>query len=1169
MLKKGLLNEEEQVVVEEPVIPEVSPLKTDQPLSGLGLLRQGLIKQEEEETVQDREEILTAQANKKIQTNSAVQEAALRFAKDHLGLKDISTEDAMDEFMEHFREFNVNELVAAGDYNYVSGLAADATGKTNLSKKARERAAQRLSDYRLLYQTFSEMPAFADGDWWKATGDYAEGILKAPSTYIGMLLPGIGKGSGIAATQAAKIGVQRTLSQALKSPISTLANKAAANPLVTTVLVEGGAGSLQNIAEQKTEMEIDLRDEYDPAETALAFGISGAAPVALAPNALKGLVRGKVESETGELTEEALAAVTKKNEAASKVAEETLSKNSILAEKASSILRPLDPEKVAAGREKFADIAEDAGIKQVGDKEGLARTLGVDEEELAITGDFVLSLDKTRTKRIFGATVEILAKSKDGLLDEERITEGIARVIRGLEEKKLGSGKEFYDDILKKYNITSDDMANMLMADVSDAARLMQQAGAAKKMFRNLNSLTSDTIFALDDVSKESIERVGKAIEDGDVRKAIQADKDLKQTAEQGWIRSLDSLRLAAMTSQTATTVRNTVSGFVRAGIDTATRGLDRGIDAGISVVTGRTIRQAPNEDIFAVAYGLVNKKETDAIETMFKTGFYKKASQMFRELQDVPGVDGGKQMRMRGFARELNALNTLSDNMFKRVAFSAGLKRGLNELYTQQLRAGKKVSADDYNLREIIRRGDFASFFSKEDTKGVLDKAVKDALYFTYQRSPDNPVTRAFIQGIHKYPFLTTSIVPFPRFIANAMRFTYEYSPLYIYEGAKRSLFRDESNYEEISKALVGTGILAGAMVFRNSEYAGENWWEGKTSDGKTFDMRPFFPAAPYLFVADLINRGIKGDPIMGDRSFITDAIQALSGTQFRAGFGIYAIDSALKDIFRDDIDAYSKAATIGTNFGANIINTFTIPVTLGQDMYNTFLSPDDERIVREMKASVDGWDDIFNLTMNKALARIPANYALEKMLSDSLGTETREIYQVPTREEPLRRTTPISRQTFGILLNERKNFLESEMARLKISKRILSQRTGVPEADTLISTLIGEYATDYIVPQMMKSKKYKEMSPEEQKEFIRAKISNYKGDIMNLVKAQSKIAGVERYGFDPMQRVAFNKFGPALQKKATEKYHEMFGEPKEGEYYDFEVLVSLAKKFRARGFQ
>lgn len=1143
-------------------VPAVTATTTvEQPSSILSRLSNSI--------AEDKDEVLTAQVNKNIQSNSAVQEAAIRFARDRLGLKDISAEEAMDEFMEHFREFNVNELTAAGDYNYVSALASDSTGKTDLSKDARERASQRLSDYRLLYQTFSEMPAFADGDWWKATGDYAEGILKAPSTYVGMLLPGIGKGSGIAATQAAKIGVQRTLSQALKSPISTLANKAAANPLKTTVLVEGTAGSLQNIAEQKTEMEVDLRDDYDASETALAFGISGAAPIALAPNVLKGLVRGKVESKTGELTQEALDAVAKKNEEASKIAEETLKKNSTIAAKASSVLRPLDPEQVAAGREKLADIADDAGIDQVGDTSGLARTLGIEEDQLAITGDFVLGIDKTRTKRIFGATVEILAKSKDGLLEGERITEGVARVIRGLEEKKLGSGKKAYEDILEKYNITSDDMANMLMADVSDAARLMQQAGQAKKMFRNLNSLTSETIFALDDVAKETIQKAGKALEDGDVRKALQADKDLKQTAEQGWIRSLDSLRLAAMTSQTATTMRNTVSGFARAGIDTATRALDKGIDAGISIATGRTLRQAPNEDIFAVGYGLVNKAESDAIETMFKSGFYKKASQMFRELQDVPGVEGGKQMRMRGLARELNALNTMSDNMFKRAAFSAGLKRGLNEFYTKQLRAGKNVKAEDFNLREIIRRGDFANFFTKEETSQILDKAVKDAMYFTYQRSPDNPVTRAFIQGIHKYPFLTTSLVPFPRFIANAMRFTYEYSPLYVYEGAKRSLFKDEGNYEEISKALVGTGMLAGAMAFRNSEYAGENWWEGKSETGDTFDLRPFFPAAPYLFVADLINRGLNGDPVMGDRSFITDSIQALSGTQFRAGFGIYAIDSALKDIFRDDIDAYAKAGTIGAEFAGNIINTFTIPITAGQDMYNTFLAPDDERIVREMRASVEGADDIFNLIVYKALSRVPMNYKLEQYLADSIGIDAREIYQVPTREEPLRRKTPIARQTYGILLNDRKNFLEKELARLKISKRILSQKTGVPEADTMINTLIGEYATDYVVPQMMKSEKYKDMSPAEQKAFIQATIQNYKGIILDVVKAQSKTAGVDRYGFDPMQRVRFNKFGPAVQKRALDRYHEMFGEPKEGEMYDYEVLVLMGKKAEKRGFQ
>jgi hypothetical protein len=1120
----------------------------------------------------DREEVLASQADKNIIKNPAVREAAVRFVRDRLGRKDLSEDEAVDEYIEHFREFGVNELVAGGDYNYVSAAANDATGGTNLDNDARERAGQRLSDYRLLYQTYNEMPAFSDG-FWKATGDYTEGLLKAPSTYVGLLLPGIGKGSGVAATQAAKIGVQRTLMQALKTPVSTIANKAVANPLKTTMFVEGSAASLQNIAQQKTEMELDLRDDYSYSETGLVFGVGAAAPIAVAPNAIKGLVTDVVEEGSEELSETALKAVAKKNEEATIKAEKVLKENNVLAEQVSSTLRPLDPEKVKAGREKFADIADEKGISQIGDKEGLAKTLGAKEEDISITSDFVLSLDKNRTKRIFGASVEILAKSDDGLLENERITEGVARVIRGMNDKKSSAGDKFYKDILEKYNLTSDDFANMFMADVSDAARLLQQAGAAKKtlegaenkIFTRLNAVAADSIFALDDTAKDSIERLGKAIEDGDVRKITESSKELAQVQQQGWLRSLDTLRLAAMTSQAATTIRNTVSGVTRVGFDVLTRGLDRGIDAAVSKIAGKQIRQAPNEDIFAVAYGLINKRETEAVSEIFTLGFHTKASQLFRELQDIPAdaAAGGRVMRMRGLARELNALNTMSDNMFKRAAFVSSLKRQLNDMYNTRIRAGESLSASDFNLRNIMREGNFNKVFGEGDGKQVLDKAVKDALYFTYQKSPDSPTARAFIQGMHKYPFLTTSLVPFPRFVANAMRFTYEYSPLYIMEGAKRSLFRDENNYEEISKALVGTGMIAGAMAFRNSEYAGDNWWEGKTASGDTYDLRPFFPAAPYLFVADLINRGLKGDPLMGDRSFITDSIQALTGTQFRAGFGIYAIDSALNDVFRDDIDAYQKAATIGANFGANIASTFTIPLTLGQDMYNTFLAPDDERIVRETRTS-----DILQLIVTKSLARIPGNYAIENYLADSLGIDAREIYEVPTREEPLRRKTPIMRQVSGILLNERKNFLEEELARLKISNRILSQKTGVPEADTLINSLIGEYATDYLVPKLQNSDKYKEMSAAEQKEYIRQLIKNYKGDIMQLVKYRSRRSGKDRYGFDPMERVAFNRFTAGVQERALSEYHTKFGKPQGDEFYDYERLVDIAEKVRTRGF-
>jgi len=1110
--------------------------------------------------------------------NSAIREAASRFARDRFGMTNIDEDQAMEEFIEHFREFSVNEITAAGDYNYVSAAAADATGKTGLNINGKERAAQRLSDYRLLYQTFNEMPAFSDG-FWTATGDYAEGIFKAPSTYVGLLLPGVGKGSGVAATQMSKHLVNKTLAQALRSPVTTLANKAASNPIKTTMAVEGVAGTLQNIAEQKTEMEIDLRDDFDLSQTALVGGVSAVAPVALAPSAIKGLLKGKIEAETGEITEAALRQLEEANEAANEAAEKTLKSKSSVAQKASSVLPPLDPARVAAGREQFAETAEDLGVPQVGDKEGVARTIGADPDQLAITSDFVLSLDPNRTKRIWAAATEILAKSptiKDDL-GKLRITELVADVIRDMNKKKAGRGDKFYLATLKRYNITQDDFANMFMADVSDSARKLRMAAQAKQdltgvgtIFRDLNSVTADTIFALDDVAKKTVEKLNKATLDQDVRKILQSDKEVRQVAEQTWLKSLDALRLSAMTSQTATTFRNMVSGYSRVGFDIATRVFDRAIDAGISKVSGRQVRQTPNEDIIAIAYGLVNGRESKAIEQIFRMGFHNKASQLFRELQDIPADNvGGKTMRMRGLARELNALNTLSDNMFKRAAFVGGLKRSLNELYTIRSRkaakAGKEApDINDYNLVNIIKENKFNDTFTTKEGKALLDKAVSDALYFTYQRSPDNPIFKALIQGVHKYPFLTSSVVPFPRFIANAMRFTYEYSPLYIVEGAKRNLFRESANYDEIGKALVGTSFLIGSMAFRQSEFAGENWWEAKTSTGQTFDLRPFFPAAPYLFVADLLNRYMSDndDPVLGDRNFITDAVQALSGTQFRAGFGIYALDSALKDLFRDDIDASKKIETLGVNFAANILNTYTIPITAGQDLYNTFLAPDDERIVRQTNSS-----NILELTINKTLARLPGNYAIEKMLAEQLGINAPDIYESPTRDDPLRRVTPITRQTYGILLNDRKNFLEKELARLKISNRILSQKTGVPEADTMINALIGEYATDYIVPIMRNSDRYKDMKPDEQKEYIRQVIQNYKSEVMAFVKYRARRGGRERYGFDPMERVEFNRLRPMAQRRALEKYHRVYGKPEEGQKYDYEILTIYGKDFQKAG--
>ena len=87
-------------------------------------------------------------------------------------------------------------------------------------------------------------------------------------------------------------------------------------------------------------------------------------------------------------------------------------------------------------------------------------------------------------------------------------------------------------------------------------------------------------------------------------------------------------------------------------------------------------------------------------------------------------------------------------------------------------------------------------------------------------------------------------------------MRFTYEYSPLYLMgknKAGNRVITElvgpgNEENYEATAKALTGIAMYSAAYAFRSSENAGENWYEYKKDDGTTFDMRPFFSCCTLL---------------------------------------------------------------------------------------------------------------------------------------------------------------------------------------------------------------------------------------------------------------------------------------------------------------------------------
>ena len=1155
VLDQLVADDEDEKTVSAVKTSEAIPAAVSKPMSVLDQLVE--TQEEAEEEPEEINEAAAITAQKNIEDNSAVREAAVRFVQDRLGMTNITDPDvAMEEYIEHFRSFNVNEITAGGDYRYVSAAAADATETPDLTQETREKAAQRLSDYRLLYQTFNEMPAFADS-FLTAAGDYAEGILTAPSTYLGLLLPGAGKAGGIAAQTGAKVAVNRTLAQALKTPVTTLATKAAANPIKTTVIAEGIGGSLQNIAAQKTEITADLRDDYNPGETALAFGLSAALPAAGVVYAGKGGVKKYIEKDTPDL----VAKVLEQEEEATIAAAKTLTKNKKNKKLAKQVkdslpsLRALDENEVAKGK-----IVRD-----------------VMQEGKDLEPDFNMSMTPEKTLRVYAGMVELAAEAGLEKAPEERITEFVARAFEAVAKKDPEKAEKLYGDILDKYKLTHGDFGAFVMADASDWGRRGAAMAQAKRLQVRLNNAAANKIFGLDEEALKKIKELEEAVNEGDVRLALTKSDAVDDKAEvDGLARKLDTIRLAAMTSQTATTVRNGVGGFGRAGIDGVTKLVDRGIASGLKTIGYGKGKKGfnfddPNSDAMSVIYGMMNTKESSAIKEIFQMGFDQKAESLYRQLRDIDGKTGKKKgmNASRAIAMELNALNQLTDNFFKQAAFSGSLKRQLNEAFQKQLSEGKDVTAKDFNLLNIIEEGKFKSIFGDKRGQEMLDKAIKDSLYFTYQATPNTTAGKAFVSAIHSAPFLTTSLVPFPRFIMNALRFTYEYSPAYVFQGAARSFAKDADNYEEIAKSLIGTGILAGAVAFRGSENAGENWYEYKMDDGRTFDMRPFFPAAPYLFFADLYVKVKNGDPVIGDRRFIADALQALTGTQMRAGFGAYAIDGAIRDLLRDDQDAWQKAGKITGNYISNLFSTYTIPLTAGQDIANTWLSPDDEVIARQTDSS-----NLFDLIVTKSTARIPMNYALQKKIQEFTSKSSwlpqytaPEAYQPGTRDEPIRRQIPITRQVAGVLLRDRRNFLENEMARLKISPRRLVSKTGVPEADTLIGNLIGEYSVEYIVPILQSSEEYKSLDGVRQAEFLIDLINDYKSQIMKLARHRSRYAGVEKYGFDTMGKSEFNKIKSMYQNKAYEEYHRVYGKPEEGENYNYSILTDMAKGWEKIG--
>jgi len=571
--------------------------------------------------------------------------------------------------------------------------------------------------------------------------------------------------------------------------------------------------------------------------------------------------------------------------------------------------------------------------------------------------------------------------------------------------------EEEVSKLVTKYDLKPEDMYELIAGTrqgYGDAARVLQRLSIASRY-----------------VPKEA----------GDIAKlGVQEADDL------GFWKRLPNAYRGALVSSVATTMRNVISSVGRVPIDAATNLMDSAVNAAANPFRQQKVGVNPLD-----AAAVLMDRFAPGRNTKFWEQMKNVQPEINKELAATYAADVARVTKKDAFAKVEKAVDVA--NLLNRVTETATRKA----LFPVMLRREATRLGLDFN--ELVDTGGMANL-----PEEAWAKALDDTLGFTY--SAKSEVADKFGEMLDKMGkvgtvarVVGTTVMPFPRFMMNAMKFQFDYSPAgftKLLTEAERAKFA-KGDVSAVSKAIVGSSMLYGAYQFRNSENAGEKWYEGKLEDGRTVDLRPFFPAAPYLLVADVIKRAQDNTL---DQAFETkDILQGLSGAQFRAGTGLYVTDQLLKDLSgaSGNLD---KAKTITTSWLADIGAGFLQPFSTFKDFY----------------AQYDPEEAVYRDTKDNPLA------ALVRPIPGAQQAMGVPAAVSATREGPLTTEDPALRQLLGATIRPAKNIVERELDTLGLTPYDVGSKTGEVAIDRLVNRDLGIIAERGIAP-LLQSPEYQNL--------------------------------------------------------------------------------------------
>ena len=484
----------------------------------------------------------------------------------------------------------------------------------------------------------------------------------------------------------------------------------------------------------------------------------------------------------------------------------------------------------------------------------------------------------------------------------------------------------------------------------------------------------------------------------------------------------------------------------------------------------------------------------------------------------DIVSSGGGSGVlnRLEGFVHMLNTFNRFQEHVFRRSAFKAELGRLINKNPVVTPTGKVYTSLDDLIADNMV------GAIPTKTMKGAVDHALDVTWAKEYRaegwaregaRRPGFEKAAANLVGFVNSAPMASWVMPFPRFMANALEWQLDHSPVGLIEAVVSPAGRKkmaEGDYSELAQGMAGTTMLMSAMQLQDSEYATDKWYELKVpawvrdtldlEEGATLDIRPYAPFSGYVFAAHMIKRMQEGLPPPS----YTDIAQGILGTNVRAGLGLYVVDNLIEDvsnIFQDiGSEKASAAASSGAFFGnalGNIAASYLVPLNQFYDAYKAFDQWNgsvESSKVRDASGPVgeDGMPlegflpNLAAGVTGQVASRIPG---FASQVVESEGTYFRRFpeVQLATRSAAPYSYAPLTKLLTGMTFKDPKNALENALDKYAFSRSDILPSSGNKLWDRIMAQQMGEQIEADRLPEYVASDSFQRMTPENQQKTLR----------------------------------------------------------------------------------